>query len=35
MDHFSRRAEMFTAVSSTEFTDEGTANMLVNNFIPR
>ena len=34
-DHFSRRADMFTAVSSTELTDEETANILVDGFIPR
>ena len=32
-DRFSRRAEMF-AVTTAEFTAEGTANILVNRFIP-
>ena len=32
-DHFSRRADMF-AVATAEFTAEGTANILVNSFIP-
>ena len=32
-DRFSRRADMF-AVSAAEFTTEGTANILVNRFIP-
>ena len=33
MDSFSRRADMF-AVTTAEFTAEGTANLLVNRFIP-
>ena len=33
-DRFSRRADMF-AVTTAEFTVEGTANILVNRFIPR
>ena len=33
MDRFSRRADMF-AVTTVEFTAEGTANILVNRFIP-
>ena len=32
-DRFSRRADMFT-VTTAEFTAEGTANILVNHFIP-
>ena len=32
-DRFSRRADMF-AVTATEFTAEGTANVLVNKYIP-
>ena len=32
-DHFSRRADMF-AITTAEFTAEGTANILVNHFIP-
>ena len=32
-DRFSRRADMF-AVTTSEYTTEGTANILVNNFIP-
>ena len=32
-DGFSRRADMF-AVTAVEFTDEGTANILINRYIP-
>ena len=32
-DRFSRRADMF-AVTAAEFTAEGTANILVNQYIP-
>ena len=32
-DRFNRRADMF-AVTAAEFTDEGTANILVNQYIP-
>ena len=32
-DHFSRRADMFP-VTAAEFTAEGTANILVNQYIP-
>ena len=33
MDRFSRRVDMF-AVTAAEFTAEGTANLMINRYIP-